>query len=296
MNALKRSFEVLRDDGIVSLLRAIKRYLSGKVSNVVLWSLVTIGLVKGEFTLTVGDTTATFVAEDRDSVNMTTRRVQNERDRIAELLEEVEENDVFYDIGANTGIYTSFVGHHCSTVVAFEPHPKNVAELEKNADRNCEDVTVMDIALSDSEGTVGLSTPEVESSHYPDTDSPGYGGGRIIPKATDIEVSTRRGDKLIEEDIIDPPTVVKIDVEGAEPLVIDGLSDAFGHERCRYVDCEVHRPSGSGRSIVDYGSSEEELFQQFEELGFDTVTKTKDIGNSFILSAARGDLQLSWVS
>jgi len=87
---------------------------------------------------------------------MTIRRWQSERERLTDILEDLCAEDIFYDIGANTGLYTCFAAKHCSHVVAFEPHLQNLVELRQNISRNGGNVMVMDIALSDTAGTAVL--------------------------------------------------------------------------------------------------------------------------------------------
>lgn len=284
---IKKGASLLRKEGFNAFLRGGSSYLHGKFQDFRLFLRVSWALIRGEISLSLGNTRTRFVAEDRDSVKMTIRRFKRGGDTIAVLIEELDENDVFYDIGANTGLYTGFAAHICEQVVAFEPHPANVSELRKNAILNGPNVSVFEVALSDHSGSIGLYTPEVESSHYPERDSPGFGGGTITEGAANTEVKTVPGDRLIAERDINPPNVVKIDVEGAEPLVIDGLSDALSNDRCRFVDCEVHRSTESPGSIADHNVTEAELFNRFEEFGFDSIEKVDDLGNTFVLRARR---------
>lgn len=60
------------------------------------------------------------------------------------MLQTLESDDVFYDIGANVGTYTCFAGQVVDdgNVIAFEPHPANVDRLRENAEPNEIDVGV----------------------------------------------------------------------------------------------------------------------------------------------------------
>ena len=79
------------------------------------------------------------------------------------------------------------------------------------------------------------------------------------------------GDSLIDRDDLPSPDVVKIDVEGAELQVIQGLSSALANARVVY--CEVHPQH------VD----EEDVFDALRSLGF-TVERlgTREGGHSFV--------------
>jgi FkbM family methyltransferase len=64
----------------------------------------------------------------------------------------------------------------------------------------------------------------------------GYGTGRIGEGTKTVE--TVRGDSIISREGLESPDVVKIDVEGAEGLVIAGMSNSLS--RCRRIYCEIH--------------------------------------------------------
>ena len=82
-----------------------------------------------------------------------------------------------------------------------------------------------------------------------------------------IEVETSSGDKLIENGIVPSPDIVKIDVEGAEYLVIIGMRSAISS--CRAIFCEVHP------NIRRYGSSTEDLERTLKNMGF-SLEKIQD--------------------
>ncbi|WP_162991430.1 FkbM family methyltransferase [Halostella salina] len=181
-------------------------------------------------------------------------------------MNEIGDDDVVYDIGANTGLYTLFAAKECSEgeVIAFEPYSPNLELLKHDIDQNqLQNIEVLGVALSDSDGSIEFSQP--------DTDDVGYGSSSIVTNASEgtTEVTTITGDQLIDDGEIPPPNVVKIDVEGSEPLVIDGLEKALSAPDCRSVYYEVHVQSGDRRpSIGDFGSSPQDLQQRLEDFGF----------------------------
>ncbi len=60
-------------------------------------------------------------------------------DRITPL---VNENDIVFDIGANTGVICNCFAHRCEAVHAFEPHPANIDTINTQITlRNMQNIT-----------------------------------------------------------------------------------------------------------------------------------------------------------
>jgi methyltransferase, FkbM family len=126
---------------------------------------------------------------------------------------------MYYDIGANVGVYTCFAGQHADRVVAFEPHEGTATRLRENVDLNDIDVTVYQTAVADYEGTASLAHPRRSPQEL------GTGEFSVVPMddATDVaEIPVTRVDTIVQQEDLPQPTVAKIDVEGAELQVLDG--------------------------------------------------------------------------
>jgi len=291
MNILKKGVNIIREESVLELLVRSRKHIRWKLNPHFVEIRTLIALFVGELKLTVNGTTSNFVALNKESVRGNLFRFQNENDRIKKILNELKHDDIFYDIGANTGLYTCFASKYCNKVIAFEPYPPNISELEKNSETNGDNILVLDVALSDSSETVGFMQLEDISSDYPTKGSPGFGRGSITKNKSDFEVRSVRGDELIENGHIPNPNVVKIDVEGAEPLVLKGLEKGLSSESCRAVFCEVHRPKSSRGSIEDHGFDDSMMINKFQELGFDTVIKHDDGSSEFLIQAERKKAQ-----
>lgn len=256
---IQEGIDILSEEGPVSFMRETLSYLY----ETVYYSII------DSYTLSIGNTGVTFTAPNQTVFRRNKRRFETERGEISDLLEEINKNDVFFDIGANAGLYTLFVGRQYPSVdvTAFEPYPPNVRLLKRDIERNnLRNVDVWEVALSDSEGTIEFSQPEKEDA--------GYGSSSIRSDTNNsdpaVEVATRSGDELISHGEVPAPNIVKIDVEGAEPLVIDGMENALAQPECRLVYCEVHRSDVEYRpSIGDFGVTLPDMRSRFEELGFE---------------------------
>jgi FkbM family methyltransferase len=132
----------------------------------------------------------------------------------------VTPDTIFLDIGANVGFYAVQIARRLAgegKVYAFEPHPKLVELLRRNAHLNglLRAVECLPFALSDRNASTNLQYPH---GHL--------GGGRIAGPGellghTLVESETKRLD-----DVFGPKfacDLVKIDVEGHEINVLNGM-------------------------------------------------------------------------
>jgi FkbM family methyltransferase len=142
-----------------------------------------------------------------------------EQREIEVLCSFINPGDVVFDVGANIGLYTlpmSRAVGATGTVVSFEPDPDNLRILKHNiAANNCNNVLVMPFALGTEDGEMDLYQVDSNRGYLSFADLSGTGRS--------VKVRVRRGDNVLREQGIDKPSIVKIDVEGAEPLVISGL-------------------------------------------------------------------------
>lgn len=165
-------------------------------------------------------------------------------------------SSAFIDVGANIGIYTTVLAKYFATVLAFEPHPITSRLLELNVEINkVKNVRMFRCALSDREGkaqladagvdNVGASTLEVD--RLPQS----------LRDGTVHEVDVHCGDAFLDaERLTAPLSFVKIDVEGHEGAVIDGMIKLL-QEQKPVVAFEANT---GGRS--------EQVRQRLEQIGY----------------------------
>lgn len=241
------------------------------------YCMVQIALAGGELEVRVGDRTARFglttPAEYRRASDL-----GGERAVIAALLDELDGTETVWDVGACVGTYTCFVARALASghVVGFEPEPTNLARLRDNLTNNApkERWTATPVALSDRNGRASLSSERVEA---------GGGHHHLSAETTAPRVDTRRGESLVRSGAFDAPDVLKIDVQGAELQVLDGMGAVLDSVESVYL--EVHTEK-CGR----YGTTAEAVETFLREAGFSIASlgePTNRRSGVYLLRASR---------
>lgn len=126
---------------------------------------------------------------------------------------QIEKGDIVVEVGANVGEFTLGASRHASVVYSFEPDPNCNTCLKENTHKK-DNVEVIPKAASDSNShqEFYVSSEDADSS-------------LIQPKiyAQKIEVETIRLDSWMETRKLSGIDFLKIEAEGAEREVLEGL-------------------------------------------------------------------------
>lgn len=165
------------------------------------------------------------------------------------------------DVGANVGYYTALaaatVGEH-GRVFAIEPYPPNFQRLNAWI---CSNHVVQARAFSFAFGSAqGLARM---FSEFADTDNPVM-VPHNQPSLATVEVRTL--DSCLNEWKLDRVDFLKLDVEGSEPAVLAGASDALAAGKISAILCEFNH-----RWLVEVGSSIQALWTTFLSAGLRPV-------------------------
>ena len=154
-----------------------------------------------------------------------------------ELCAALRPGDCVWDVGANVGHYTTLFSLRVGSagkVVAFEPSPLNSQTLTK-ATHHMTNVQCMTIALGNAAGRLGFlqdPTGDGQTSRCLAKEE-----GAATPT---FAVIMRRGDDVVREDRSTAPNAIKIDVEGFELEVLEGLGDLLALPHLHTIGVEVH--------------------------------------------------------
>ena len=208
--------------------------------------------IRGRTKKKVGSIESKFMTETQSEIERT-HNLMNEEKVIEKILQETGTEDIFYDIGANTGIYSCYVGKKSNNLVyCYEPFPKNIESLEKNLEINDINSKILEVALMNENSNIKIDTKSGEA-----------GEGKVqVSKDGKLRVRSWKGDDLIREENLKKPTIMKIDVEGAELEVLRGLEKTITESNPK-IFIEIHK-----KELRDFGSSEKEVIEFLENLDY----------------------------
>jgi FkbM family methyltransferase len=147
-----------------------------------------------------------------------------ELEKQAALARTIRTGMTVFDIGANAGFYTlafsRLVGDE-GHVWAFEPYAENAINILRHLKLNrIKNATLLQVAVVNRTGVTGF--------HVAQNNSMG-----VITREGIYRVPSVTIDDLIADEIVPIPEVIKIDVEGAESLVLDGARTLLRKQRTR---------------------------------------------------------------
>lgn len=168
---------------------------------------------------------------------------------IEEILKQVARpGDTILDVGGHVGnvawFMTSRVGRE-GKVFSFEPHPEKFKALHAKAERY-RNLTAINSAVSNSSAPVTLYFGTTEESDQASTICPDLAtSDRFGQEIRSVEVPATTLDQFCGEQGLSP-SVIKIDVEGAEPFVLQGAKDVLNAQPIAIFEM------GVGKDLPDH--------------------------------------------
>jgi len=180
-----------------------------------------------------------------------------------------QSNATFYDIGANIGFYVLLMSRYVQSIVAFEPVSKTYKTLTENIrDNKIENVFPYNCGLSDKSGDLAISlyNSSGNNSLYNRTVPPGHG----LKKIGSQVISLVQLDRFVLSKMLPMPTMMKIDIEGAELSALRGASRILT-EGQPVIFMEL-----SENTCADAGYSPNDLVKYLTQYGYQFMSLPED--------------------
>jgi FkbM family methyltransferase len=173
--------------------------------------------------------------------------------------------DVFVDVGANIGWHTimasKLVGSEGS-VFAFEASPSIYNVLLSNLARNnIQNVKTYNVAVADHHGSCRVfNAPTGNLGHSTIVDSLAAKDGHIFESTMECDQLCT----LLDQNVLFNARLIKIDIEGAERMAIEGVAAFLGQfsEKSEWLIELSPEFSPNGQDDIDW------IFDQFLSVGY----------------------------
>lgn len=183
-----------------------------------------------------------------------------------EWIKSFESDDIFFDIGANIGLYTIYAGERCKKVYAFEPEASNFGLLNKNIQINGlgDKIRAYCIAISDENtfNTIRLSCLTPGSAFHSFAVNKDHNGKEFNPIFEQGCISYTL-DSIVYDIGIEVPNHIKVDVDGLESRILKGSRRLLKEKRLKSILVELNMKLPQDLEII----------KLLKECGFD-VCKT----------------------
>ena len=152
----------------------------------------------------------------------------------------------FWDIGANIGIYSIYaaLSHKNIQIISFEPSTSNLRVLSQNISKNnlSQKINICQFALTNQKNkflNLNESSFEEGSALHSFGQTYNHDGSqtKFINKYSLYGTNI---DFLIENQILDTPDYIKIDVDGIEHLILDGGKKCLASSKIKSISVELN--------------------------------------------------------
>lgn len=200
-----------------------------------------------------------------------------------EWIDSMPNKAIFWDIGANVGLYSVYAGIKGMKVFAFEPSALNTFLISKNIEiNNLKDyISLFPVAISDKNefGYLNMTSTDLGGAlnEFNQTDKVSVGTGNyqadVIFKQGMFSYSI---DELIQKYHFEIPDYIKIDVDSIEDKIIYGGSSTFSHPNIKGVLVELDETEERTQQLIDFlaerglSLKEKRHSQMFETSKFNT--------------------------
>jgi FkbM family methyltransferase len=145
-------------------------------------------------------------------------------------IDSIEPGTIFWDIGANVGLYSVYAAKKGCKVYAFEPSVFNLEVLARNSNLNglTNLISIIPGALSDKTGfgTLNMTSTQIGGALSTFDKSYGY-DGKALKTIFSYTTFALTIDDAVHKFGIPAPEHIKLDVDGIEHLILSGSSNSL---------------------------------------------------------------------
>ena len=187
---------------------------------------------------------------------------------------------IFWDIGANVGLYSIYASivHSKINVYSFEPSFLNLNIISRNIFINNlkNKIRIFQLPLNDKYfnyaqmNETTLSIGGAFSGFRNNVKN--YEGKKVLNSYKILGVSL---DTLIENKILDIPDYIKIDVDGLEHLILNGFSKFISHKKIKSILLEIDEDKKKlNKKIFKFLKNKKFVFKKKEQ---SNITKNSSL-------------------
>lgn len=174
-----------------------------------------------------------------------------------------DKSPLILDCGGHIGVSVLYFKklYPNSQIICFEPDPKNQEYFKRNVEQNnLKEITLIPAALSDKNGTAGFFS----SKNWSILNKSTWSWGNSLVKHPEVSDATHKVIKVqtvkLSSYINKPVEMLKIDIEGAETLVLNEIKNKLG--LVRNIVIEFHH------SGIPKGNSLDKIISILEKSKF----------------------------
>ena len=183
---------------------------------------------------------------------------------------EKKENLIFWDIGANIGLYSIYnsLKNEKSTTIAFEPSSSNLRVLTRNISINKleKNIKVFSQPLTNKENIF----QEMNESHFQEGGALNAFGEKFDHKGKEFNSEMKYSlfgtsiNYLIENKFLEIPNHIKIDVDGIEHLILEGGNRVLNNKKIKSLSIEINE---------NFKEQHDKVLNLMNEFGFKILHK-----------------------
>jgi FkbM family methyltransferase len=192
---------------------------------------------------------------------------------LLDFIDAIPSGCTLFDVGASTGIFSLYAACKGCDVVAFEPEAANFSILSHNAFLNRKGmaypIRCFNLALSNYTGLSNMFVKKYEAGgHLKILDKPQEVGAGVFEPEHVQPILTFKGIDFLRLTGISVPEYLKIDVDGAELPVLEGMLEIISHPMLRSIFIELEEDKPDSKLCLEL----------LREAGFQ-ITKKKQVQN-----------------